>query len=352
MRFTDYKISKALKKNLTDLGFKRPTDIQFKAIKHILDGEDVFAIAQTGTGKTAAFAIPVINRIQFDKYRKGIQCLIMVPTRELAAQIGRVFNELSVGTGVKSFALYGGVGQDEQKKALAAGIDVLICTPGRMFDLIAQGDISIKSVKTLVLDEADLMLDFGFAEDIKGVLGHLSKDKQTLFFSATISKHLKKLAYNVVRNAIRIQISPKNPVSKNVKHVVMDVDMDDKRFFLENLVKEYSEAKILVFVRTKVRAERVSKAMERVGVASEIIHGGIDQDERFALLNRFRDGENNLLITTDVACRGIDIAGVECVVNYDLPENPENYVHRCGRTGRGNEKGQLYLFLMMVNRSY
>ena len=344
MKFEDYHISKAIKQNLTAKGFKRPTDIQFKSIKHILDGEDVMAIAQTGTGKTAAFAIPIIDLIARNKYRNGISALVMVPTRELAKQIGEVFSDLAKGTTVKTFALYGGVDQDKQKKALEKGIDVLITTPGRMFDLISQGSIDVSEVKHLILDEADLMLDLGFSKDIEDILRKIPKKRQTLFFSATISKKIKKMAYDVVRNAIRIQISPKNPVSKNVAHAVAFIEMDDKRFFLENLVKEYPEMKVLVFVRTKVRAERVKEAMKRVGIDSLLMHGGIEQDERFDVIEAFKNGDVRLMITTDVACRGIDIPGVEYVVNYDLPENPENYVHRCGRTGRGTNKGQAISF--------
>lgn len=344
MKFEDYHISKAIKQNLAAKGFKRPTDIQFKSIKHILDGEDVMAIAQTGTGKTAAFAIPIIDLIARNKYRNGISALVMVPTRELAKQIGEVFSDLAKGTTVKTFALYGGVDQDKQKKALEKGIDVLITTPGRMFDLISQGSIDVSDVKHLILDEADLMLDLGFSKDIEDILRKIPKKRQTLFFSATISKKIKKMAYDVVRNAIRIQISPKNPVSKNVTHAVAFIEMDDKRFFLENLVKEYPEMKVLVFVRTKVRAERVKDAMKRVGIDSLLMHGGIEQDERFDVIEAFKNGDVRLMITTDVACRGIDIPGVEYVVNYDLPENPENYVHRCGRTGRGTNKGQAISF--------
>jgi ATP-dependent RNA helicase RhlE len=346
MKFKDYNISPIIKDNLEKLGIKRPTDIQFKAIKPIMEGEDVMAIAQTGTGKTAAFAIPLIDRMAkvSKKQKEGISVLVMVPTRELAAQIGRVFEEISQGTNVRILALYGGVDQQPQKKAFSEGIDVLIATPGRMFDLMSQGSISLTSVRHLVLDEADLMLDLGFAKDIEGILPHLPKNRQTLFFSATISKHIKKLAYDVVRNAIRIQISPNNPVSKNVSHAILTVEMDDKRFFLENMIKEYPEQKFLVFARTKVRVGRVVEAMKRVGIDSEGLHGQVLQDDRFAIIERFRTGENRVLITTDVACRGIDIPGVDCVINYDIPDNPENYVHRCGRTGRGTALGQALSF--------
>ena len=347
MKFSDFKISEEIKQQLESLGFKRPTDIQFKAIGHILDGEDVMAIAQTGTGKTAAFAIPTIHLIQKKKtkYTKGtVRCLVMVPTRELAKQIAGVYREIGKYTGVKVFGLFGGVEQDQQIATLNNGVDVLVATPGRMFDLISQGELDLSKVDYLVLDEADLMLDLGFAKDITDVMRFLPQKRQTLFFSATISKKIKSLAYNVVRNAIRIQISAKNPVAKNISHSVMFVDMDDKRFFLESMIKEYPEKKVVVFGRTKVRVGRIVDAMNRVGIESEAMHGGIEQRERFEILDRFRSSENKILITTDVAARGIDIPSVEYVVNYDLPEDPENYVHRCGRTGRGKNKGQAISF--------
>lgn len=345
MKFEDYHIAGEIKKQLKELGFNRPTDIQFKAIKPILEGEDVMAVAQTGTGKTAAYVIPTLNMIMKSKYRgKYPTCLVLVPTRELAKQISEVYRSIGKNTGVKIFALFGGVEQEQQINTLKNGIDVVITTPGRMFDLISQKHLDVTQIKQLVLDEADLMLDLGFYKDIQDVIRHIPKKHQTLFFTATITKKIKKAAYEVVKDAIRIQISPKNPVNKNIQHAVMTVEMDDKRFFLENFIKEYPEFKLLVFVRTKVRVERVVEAMKRVEVYSEALHGGMDQKERFAILDRFRSGENTVLITTDVACRGIDIPDVDYVLNYDLPDDPENYVHRCGRTGRGRNKGQALSF--------
>ena len=346
MKFSDYNISQDIKDQLEVLGFNKPTDIQFKAIKHILEGEDVMAIAQTGTGKTAAFAIPTIHVLQKKtKYStSGIRCLVMVPTRELAKQIAKVYREIGKKTNVKVLGLFGGVEQELQIATLNNGIDVLVSTPGRMFDLISQGAIDLSGLKFLVLDEADLMLDMGFAKDIKDVMRFIPQKRQTLFFSATISKKIKSLAYDVVKNAIRIQISPKNPVAKTITHAIIEVEMDDKRFFLENIIKENEESKIIVFVRTRVRAERVVAAMERAGLKSEGLHGSIEQKDRFAILDRFAKGENKVLITTDVACRGIDIPSVDSVVNYDIPENPENYVHRCGRTGRGKNRGNAISF--------
>lgn len=329
------------------MGFRKPTDIQYKCIPNILRGEDLLAIAQTGTGKTAAFAIPIIHILHSKINRKranGIRCIIMVPTRELAIQINDVFTKLAKNTRVVSMSVFGGVEQDPQIARLTKGVDILIATPGRLFDLVSQGYIQLHSAEFLILDEADHMLDLGFIKDIRDLIRFLPRKRQTLFFSATIDEEIKDLAYSLVKNPIRIQISPKDPVSKNVNHSVVFVAMDDKRFFLERLVKENPESKILVFVRTKVRCERVQAAMQRVGIESVFMHGGKDQHDRLETLNTFRSGKVKMLIATDVSARGIDIADVEYVVNYDLPEHPENYVHRVGRTGRGKNKGFAYSF--------
>lgn len=349
MKFDDYDLDPEIKRNLKQLGFKRPTDIQFKAIRHILQREDVLAIAQTGTGKTAAFAIPIIQLLHAQKSSKrieGIRCLVMVPTRELAIQLTEVFEQIEQHTRVKTFSTFGGVEQGPQIAQLAKGVDILVTTPGRMFDLVSQGHIKLDKVEILVLDEADHMLDLGFIKDIQDLTRHLPTNRQTLFFSATITKKIKRLAYSLIdqTKAIRIQISPKNPVAKNVNHSVAFIEMDDKRFFLERIIRENPESKILVFVRTKVRAERVVKAMARVDIQSQNIHGGKEQKDRISVLGDFKSGKNKVLIATDVSARGIDIPNVDYVVNYDLPEQADNYVHRCGRTGRGRLKGQAISF--------
>jgi ATP-dependent RNA helicase RhlE len=342
MKFEDYRISPDIKKNLAALGFRRPTDIQYKAITPILKGDDVLAIAQTGTGKTAAFAIPVIDIIHRQKTSsrsESIACLVMVPTRELALQITEVFQSLAQHTRVKTACVFGGVEQDPQISRLQNGIDILVATPGRMFDLASQGYIQLDQVQILILDEADHMLALGFIKDIRQLVHKLPKNRQTLFFSATINPEIKELAYSLVNKPVRIEISPKNPVAKNVEHSVAMIGMDDKRFFLERMVKEHLESKILVFVRTKVRAERVFKAMERVGIKTVTIHGDKEQKDRLSVMNVFKSGEVKVLIATDVSARGIDIPDVDYVVNYDLPDVAENYVHRVGRTGRGVRKG-------------
>ncbi|MCY7358697.1 MAG: DEAD/DEAH box helicase [Rudanella sp.] len=347
MKFSDYTIAPEVKQNLETMGFKRPTDIQFKAIPHILQGEDVLAIAQTGTGKTAAFAIPIISQLHVRKTSsrsEGIRCVVMVPTRELAIQIAEAFQEMARHTKVRIFAVTGGVDQDPQIARLDKGFDVLVATPGRVFDLVHQGHLRLNRVEMLVLDEADHMLALGFIKDIRDLIRHLPRTRQTLFFSATIDEEIKKLAYSLVVNPIRIQISPDNPVNTNITHFIAFVEMDDKRFFLERLINEHPDSKMLVFVRTKVRAERVLKALERVGIQSQTIHGDKEQEDRLQVMRSFRDGVVKILIATDISARGIDIPNVDYVVNYDMPEPPENYVHRIGRTGRGMSKGRAVAF--------
>ena len=347
VKFDDYYISDQIKSNLEKMGFKRPTDIQFKCIPPIIKGEDLLAIAQTGTGKTAAFGIPLIDKIQQIKQKtrsEAIRAIVMVPTRELAIQITEVFHQIGRNTKIRTLCVYGGVEQDSQIDSLIQGIDILVTTPGRMFDLVSQGYIKLDKIETLVLDEADHMLDLGFYKDIQDLIRFLPDRRQTLFFSATIDKKIKKLAYSLVRNAIRIQISPKDPVSKNVSHSIAYVEMDDKRFFLERMIKENESLKFLVFVRTKVRAERVKAAMIRVKIETDTIHGDVEQRERESVLQKFKEGELSVLIATDVSARGIDIPNVDYVINYDLPDKAENYVHRVGRTGRGKNKGRALSF--------
>lgn len=348
MKFEKYNIVGSLKKRLEEIDFKRPTDIQFKAIPHIMDGEDVLAIAQTGTGKTAAFVIPTLHRIEAYTTRKlkGATpiCIVMVPTHELAIQIHKVFLDLGKYTSVQSAAIYGGTEQDSQIAKLKKGVDVLISTPGRLFDLRAQGHLNLEAVETLILDEADQMLKLGFLKDIQDLMNRLPKKRQTLFFSATIDDKIKELAYSLVRKPIRIQISPKDPVNKNIDHGVSFIEMDDKRFFLERLIKENPLKKFLVFVRTKVRAERVLKALERATLESKSLHGDKEQKVRSEILDEFRAGKLRVLIATDLSARGIDIPDVDYVVNYDLPDVAETYVHRVGRTGRGVKRGKAVSF--------
>ena len=354
MKFNKYNIAPGIKQSLEEAGYKKPTDIQFKSIPQILSGQDILAIAQTGTGKTAAFAIPLISMLERLKPgldEQTVKAVVMVPTRELAIQIEQVFLDLGKYTNINPVAIIGGVDIEPQLKKLQKA-DILIATPGRIMDLVFKGHLYLKKIDYLILDEADRMLEQGFYNDIKKLITLLPKKRQTMFFSATINETIKDLAYALVNKPVRIQISPKDPVSKNVNHAVTYVSMDDKRFFLERFVKENEDKKIIVFVRTKVRAERVAKAMDRVNIHTETIHGDKDQKNRFQVLDNFREGENKILIATDVSARGLDVKGVDFVVNYDLPELPENYVHRIGRTGRGTSRGRAISFCSDEEKVY
>lgn len=348
MKFDKFFIAEEIKENLFKNGFHRTTDIQYKAIPPILNDEDVLAIAQTGTGKTAAFAIPVIHKIhaaKTSKRHRHIQCLVMVPTRELAQQIGEVFRLFSKHTKVNSFAIYGGVEQDRQIDQLEDGIDILIATPGRMFDLERQGILDLSGVKILVLDEADRMLDLGFIDDIEHIKKLIKQRHQTLFFSATISPKIKRLAYSLIQsNAMRIQISPENTISKNITHSVVKVAMEEKRHLLVNFLESGEAEKVIIFVRTQVRVERVLAHLAKNNIQASSLHGGMLQPEREQNLQDFREGKTNILIATDVTARGIDLPGISHVINYDLPDLAENYVHRIGRTGRGFAKGDAISF--------
>ncbi len=349
MKFEKYPIPEQLIKNLINNGYFRTTDIQFKTLPAILNDEDVLAIAQTGTGKTAAFAIPIIARIHEKNSKRrtdGVKCLVMVPTRELAQQIGKVFSKLSVNTKATNFSLYGGVDESAQVAQLAGGVDIVIATPGRMFTLIRHGDLDISHIQTLVLDEADRMMDLGFIDDILNVKKLLRRKHQTLFFSATINKEIKRTAYNLIKSsALRIQVSPEEFVSKNVTHFVIKVEMDNKRHLLVNFVNRHPEAKLIVFVRTQVRAERVIAHLAKHKIDAVGLHGGLSQEDRDRNLAHFRNNDNVILIATDLSARGIDLPGISHVINYDVPDEPENYVHRIGRTGRGFAKGAAVTFV-------
>jgi len=253
MKLTDYNLHSGLVKNISEMGFIRPTDIQFKAIPPILKGEDVMAVSRTGTGKTAAFAIPVIQKLLTQKRKlSGVRCLVMVPTRELALQIMEVFRTLGKDLPARIFSVFGGVGQEDQVDALMEGVDILVATPGRILDLLHQGHSRLDALEILILDEADRMLDKGFLHEIKRLSRFLPPKRQTLFFSATIDKEIKSLAYSLVKNPIHIQLSAHDPVSKNIDHSVAYLPADHKRFFLERLIREHPDSKIIVFVRTRI----------------------------------------------------------------------------------------------------
>ena len=342
MLFESYKFIAPLAANLQREGFRRPTDIQFRAIRPTLNGADLLAIAQTGTGKTMAFAIPIIDILGRSTHKRtehAPRALILVPTHELARQIAEVFKKLARSTQLKVLCVTGGGDIDELVRSIPRYCDIVVATPGRILDLVRNKHLSLHYLQILVLDEADRMLSLGFRPDIDSLIGHMPQRRQTLFYSATISPEIKKLAHRLVRNPIRIEIAPEDPITQNVDHALLEVPMEEKRFFLERIIRENAESKIIVFVRTKVRAERVQAAMRRVNIETSIIHGGLERIERLWALNSFSEGSVRVLIATDVSARGLDIPNINYVINYDMPTEPEVYVHRIGRTGRGNKHG-------------
>ena len=342
MLFEGYGFVNRLQSNIESAGLRRPTDIQYRAIPVALRGDDLLAIAQTGTGKTLAFALPIIEMLAREpKGRIGYapRAMVMVPTHELARQIYTVFTRMAKGTGVVPFCLVGGYTIEEQVRALPERVDVVIGTPGRVHDLARNDYVRFDALRVLVFDEADRMLELGFRGDIDSLLRMMPYRRQTLFFSATIGPEIKRLAHRLVRDAIRIEIAPETRIPATISHSLVEVPSDKKRFLLERIIVQHKDQKILVFVRTQVRVERVVKALERVGLTAIKMHGGLERSERNEALSHFVDGEERIMVTTDVSARGLDIPGVEVVVNYDMPSEAETYVHRVGRTGRGKNKG-------------
>jgi len=329
-------------------GYLEPSPIQEQAIPVLLQGKDILASAQTGTGKTAAFAIPIIQALYHDGIEKGynkhIKALILAPTRELAEQIKESFRTYSRGLGLKTEVIYGGVSQRNQEKALNQGVDVLIATPGRLLDLMGQGIIHLDMVKFFVLDEADRMLDMGFVHDVRRIMVTVPKIRQTMLFSATIPNEILKLANELLTNPIRIEVTPPDQVIDKIKQSLFYVSKKDKTNLLIDLLVNPEMKSVLIFTRTKHGANKLVKELLAYGVKADAIHGNKSQNNRQKALSDFKSGKLRVLVATDIAARGIDIDELSHVINYDLPETPETYVHRMGRTGRAGLSGEAYSF--------
>lgn len=339
MNFSELNLISPIQRALENEGFTTPTEIQSKAIPHLLQGADVLGCAQTGTGKTGAFAIPILQLLQQGGKRPGIPVLVLTPTRELALQIEESFSTFGKYLPMKSVAIFGGVSQHRQVEALRKGVDVLIATPGRLLDLMQQGILSLSKIEILVLDEADRMLDMGFINDIKKILAKVPQKRQTLLFSATMPQTIRRFAATILHQPVEITVMPESPTAETVNQSVYFVEREDKVTLLRELLRDKDIDRSLVFTRTKHGANRLVKRLSKTGIYAAAIHGDKSQNARQKALNDFKDSRIRVLVATDVASRGIDIDELALVVNFELPNIPETYVHRIGRTGRAGRNG-------------
>ena len=343
MLFEDLSLSKSIQKAVFELGYIEATPIQEQAIPIVLSGKDIIGCAQTGTGKTAAFAIPIIHQLHrivgSSKKAKQIRALVVTPTRELAVQIGQSFDAYAKYTNITQLTIFGGVSQNPQVDTLKSGIDILIATPGRLLDLHKQGFIDLDHLHTLVLDEADQMLDMGFVNDVKKIVKLTPKNRQTLLFSATMPIAIRELAEMFLQDPAKVSVSPVSSTAENVEQRIYFVEKTEKRNLLYHLIKNENLSDVLVFSRTKHGADNVVKALRKNNIAAEAIHGDKSQNARQRVLDAFKNKEVGVLVATDIAARGIDIDQLPFVINFDLPNIPETYVHRIGRTGRAGNGG-------------
>jgi ATP-dependent RNA helicase RhlE len=356
MSFENLNLIEPILKALKTEGYTTPTPIQAQAIPLVLHKHDLLACAQTGTGKTAAFAIPIIQLLTEDKTptqgKKAIKCLVLTPTRELAIQIGESFANYGRNTNLKYKVIFGGVNQYSQVESLRSGVDVLIATPGRLLDLMNQRHVDISNIKFFVLDEADRMLDMGFIHDVKKVIAKLPAKRQSLFFSATMPPVIVKLADTILVNPSKVEVTPVSSTAEKINQVVYFVDKENKKPLLIDILKNNKIERVLVFTRTKHGADKVVKDLIKVGIQAQAIHGNKSQNARQNALNNFKSKLTRVLVATDIAARGIDIDELSHVINYELPNVPESYVHRIGRTGRAGASGIAIAFCDAEEKEY
>ncbi len=342
MTFNELNLISPILKALETEGYKNPTPIQEQSIPILLQGKDLLGCAQTGTGKTAAFAIPILQLLDAahaERNHKAIKVLVLTPTRELAIQIADSFAAYGRNLSLKHTVIFGGVPQGAQIQTLQRGVDILVATPGRLLDLIGQRYISLKDIGIFVLDEADRMLDMGFIHDVRRVVALLPQKRQTLFFSATMPPEIQKLANSILVNPEKVEVTPVSSTADTVTQSVYFVDKKDKKKLLEYVLEDKKIGRVLVFTRTKHGADKVVKDLNKHGVTAEAIHGNKSQNARQRALNNFKDGKIRVLVATDIAARGIDVDMLSHVINFEIPEVPETYVHRIGRTGRAGASG-------------
>lgn len=356
MTFKELNLIEPILKAIVQEGYEKPSPIQSQAIPLLLEGRDLLGCAQTGTGKTAAFALPILQTLygrRNNKFAKHfLQALILTPTRELAAQVGNSFKTYGRYTGLKTAVIFGGVGQAPQVSALSAGVDILVATPGRLCDLIGQKLCDLSTVTMFVLDEADRMLDMGFIRDVKRVIALLPQKKQTLLFSATMPKEIAELAGSILHNPKTVSVTPVSSTVETIRQSVYFVDRVNKIHLLVELLQDKNITSALVFSRTKYGTERIGKALNKAGIAAGAIHGGKSQGARQKALADFKAGRTRVLVATDIAARGIDIFQLSHVINYDLPNESETYVHRIGRTGRAGLGGEAISFCDFDEKEY
>ena len=352
--FASLGLAEPFLQTLAACGYETPTPIQVQAIPPLLNGRDLLGCAQTGTGKTAAFALPVLQRLAKTPIRgkRPIRALVLTPTRELAAQIGDSFERYGRGLGLTQFVIFGGVGQNAQERALSRGMDILVACPGRLLDLCNQRLVDLSKVEYFVLDEADRMLDMGFIHDVRKVLRLLPRDRQNLLFSATMPRAIVELAGDFLHDPVHVEVTPSATTVERIDQTVMYVDQTDKRHLLADIIGKGEVEQALVFTRTKHGADRLVKQLDQEGIQAMAIHGNKSQNARTRALDAFRAGRLTVLIATDVASRGIDVDGISHVVNFDLPNEPESYVHRIGRTGRAGRAGRAIAFCDPNERPY
>ena len=343
MSFSSFNLDPQIVAGVKALGYTAPTPIQRQAIPPVLEGKDVMGLAQTGTGKTAAFVLPILERLMKGP-RGRVRALIIAPTRELAEQIHESINALGFQTKLRSITIYGGVGVNPQIQKLRAGVDIVVACPGRLLDHINQGTINLSQTEVLVLDEADRMFDMGFLPDIRRILKHVPARRQTLLFSATMPDDIRKLAHEVLKNPVTVQVGHTAPVN-TVSHALYPVAQHLKTGLLLELLKHTNTESVLIFTRTKHRAKRVGQQLEKAGYKAASLQGNLSQNKRQAALDGFRDGSFQVLVATDIAARGIDVSSISHVINYDMPDTADAYTHRIGRTGRAAKTGDAFTFI-------
>jgi ATP-dependent RNA helicase RhlE len=353
-QFTDFGLNASILKALTDKGYTQPTPIQAQAIPGVMEGRDLLGIAQTGTGKTAAFALPILHRLAANRKpapRRGCRCLVLSPTRELATQIAESFRTYGAQLGMTVATVFGGVAHGPQRSALARGVDVVVAAPGRLLDHLGERDADLSNVEIFVLDEADQMLDMGFIVPIRKIVKHLPKERQNLFFSATMPVDIGKLAGELLRDPVRVSVAPSATTAERVNQQVVFIEASRKRGLLTELFADPKFSRVLVFTRTKRGADKVTRILEGGGVNASAIHGNKSQNQRERALAAFKAGEVRALVATDIAARGIDVSSVTHVVQFELPDVPEQYVHRIGRTARAGAEGSAVAFCAEDERS-